>query len=101
MTASELTSAATSTTLRAPPKALMVGQVGAEVVRHVQLEGYFVQAVEQADLALERLRAARFEIVVLDVAVPGMGGARFLETLRADPALANIPVIVTSATDDV
>jgi phosphoserine phosphatase RsbU/P len=101
MTASEMTSAATSTTLRAPPKALMVGQVGAEVIRHVQLEGYFVHTVEQADLALERLRAARFELVVLDVAAPGMGGARFIEALRADPALANIPVIVTSATDDV
>ena len=101
MTASELTAAATSTTLRAPPKALMVGQVGAEVVRHVQLEGYFVQTVEQADLALERLRAGRFELVLLDVAAPGMGGARFIEALRADPALAAIPVIVTSATDDV
>lgn len=102
MTAPGIPSRATSTTLRAPPKALLVGQAGAEaLVRRIQQEGYYVQTAEQADLGLEKLRAARFDLVLLDVAVPGMGGARFIEALRADPALANIPVIVISATDDV
>jgi serine phosphatase RsbU (regulator of sigma subunit) len=93
---------ATSTTLRAPPKALLIGKVGTEaLVGHVQQEGYFVQIAEHATLAMERLRAVRFDLVLLDVAVADMGGARFIELLRADPALANIPVIVTSATNDV
>lgn len=100
MTATDI-SPATSTTLRAPPKALVVGQAGAVVVRAIQGEGYFVQIAEEAQAALEKLRSAKFELVLLDVAVPGMGGAQFVETLRADPALANLPVIVMSTADDV
>jgi phosphoserine phosphatase RsbU/P len=100
MTATDI-SPATSTTLRAPPKALVVGHAGAEVLRAIQGEGYFAVTAEQAETGLEKLRAARFELVLLDVAAAGMGGLRFIETLRADPALANLPVIVMSATDDV
>jgi serine phosphatase RsbU (regulator of sigma subunit) len=93
---------ATSTTLRAPPKALLIGRAGREpLARHVQQEGYFVHTADEADEGLERLRGARFDLVVLDVDAPGMGGARFIETLRADPALTDTPVIVTSAVDDV
>lgn len=95
---------ATSTTLRALANALLVGRAGGDaesLVRRVELEGYYVQTVEHADAALEKLRADRFDLVLLDVEVPGMGGARFVEALRGDPGLANIPVIVISAVDDV
>ncbi len=103
MTRSPTPSRGTSTTLRAPPKALVVGRAGAEaeaLVRHVENEGYFVFAALQADEALARLRAARFDLVLLDVDVPGMGGAQFVEALRGDPELANLPLIAVSASDD-
>lgn len=93
----------TQTTLRALPKALLVGRAGADsdaLMRHVMLEGYLPRTIVQADDALKTLRAERFALVLLDVDVPGMGGPQFVETLRGDPDLANVPVIVTSAVDD-
>jgi len=93
----------TQTTLRALPKALVVGRVGADaapIVRQVEAEGYLVFATPKPDDALGRLRAAKFDLVVLDVDAPGIGGAAFAAALRADEALANVPIIVISATDD-
>jgi serine phosphatase RsbU (regulator of sigma subunit) len=93
---------ATSTTLRAPPKALVVGSANGEaLVRHIQAEGYFVHRSEHAEAGMQKLGAAHFDLVLLDAAVSGMGAAKFIEVLRADPALANIPVLVTSASDDI
>jgi sigma-B regulation protein RsbU (phosphoserine phosphatase) len=93
----------TSTTLRALPKALVVGRTGPEaaaLVRPVEQEGYLVFVAPNADDAFGRLRAAPFDLVVVDVDTPTMGGARFIETLRADEALANVPVLVATATDE-
>lgn len=103
MTRAPTPSRGTQTTLRALPKSLVVGRVGpdaAPLVHHVENEGYLVYAVLQADEALEKLRAEKFDLVVLDADVPGMGGASFVEALRGDPELAHVPVIVTSAVDD-
>ena len=96
----------TQTTLRAPRKGLLVGRSGAdgEALRVLMFEeGYIVEMVEEANKALERLRAVRFEVVLLDAAVRGLAGgaAKFLEALRADPHMANVPVILLSAPDDV
>lgn len=103
MSDSPTPSRGTQTTLRALPRALVVGRAGAEaeaLVRRVEAEGYLVFAALQAAEALERLRAAKFDLVLLDVEAPGMGGAQFIEALRSDPELANVPIIVASATDD-
>ncbi|MEX2177768.1 MAG: SpoIIE family protein phosphatase [Gemmatimonadaceae bacterium] len=96
----------TSTTLRALPKALFVGQFGADaeaLARRVEAEAYLVSAAADADDALQLLRAERHDLVLLNVDVPGMqgGGAQFVETLRGDPELENVPVIVASASDDI
>jgi sigma-B regulation protein RsbU (phosphoserine phosphatase) len=106
MTAPSTLLKGTQTTLRVPRKALLVGRAGADagtLVRHVEQEGYFVWAIAQAGEALERLRAERFDLVLLDVGVPGMdgGGPQFVEAIRLDPHLSNVPVIVISAADDV
>ena len=96
----------TQTTLRALRKGLLVGRSGAdgEALRVLMFEeGYIVEMVEEANKALERLRAVRFEVVLLDAAVRGLAGgaAKFLEALRADPHMANVPVILLSAPADV
>lgn len=93
----------TQTTLRTLPKALVVGRTGADaavLVRPVEQEGYLVFVAAQVDDAFGRLRAAPFDLVIVDVETPGMGGARFVEALRGDDAFANLPVIVVSAADD-
>ena len=46
--------------------------------------------------ALERLREGRFDAITLDILMPGMSGFEVLRTLRADPHLRGIPVVVVS-----
>ncbi|MGI8730931.1 MAG: ATP-binding protein [Solirubrobacteraceae bacterium] len=46
--------------------------------------------------ALARLRAERFDAMTLDVLMPGMSGIEVLEAVRADPELADLPVIFVS-----
>ena len=67
----------------------------------VQREGYGVDTAAPGGAALAKLRAERFDLVVLDVGPRGLDGTRFLETLRNDAELAPVPVIVVSAVEDV
>jgi CheY-like chemotaxis protein len=45
---------------------------------------------------LKLLRARHFDLVVLDVMLPGPSGMEALEAIRADPALKDVPVAILS-----
>jgi two-component system response regulator MtrA len=45
---------------------------------------------------LKLLRARHFDLVVLDVMLPGPSGMDALEAIRADPALRDLPVAILS-----
>jgi DNA-binding response OmpR family regulator len=47
--------------------------------------------------ALDRLRRFQFSALILDVMMPGMNGFDVLRAVRADPALASLPVMVLTA----
>ena len=49
---------------------------------------------------VELVRALHPAIVVLDILLPGMDGWQVLESLKADPATAAIPVMVVSILDE-
>lgn len=57
------------------------------------------EVVEFADgySALEGIRAAPPDLVLLDISLPGMDGMQVLAELRADSELATIPVIALTA----
>ncbi|MFL5843320.1 MAG: ATP-binding protein [Solirubrobacteraceae bacterium] len=63
-----------------------------------RLEPYEVETVmvHTGQEALERLRTGRFDAITLDILMPGMSGFEVLRTLRADPQLRGIPVVVVS-----
>src|ERR1700716_1062808 len=48
---------------------------------------------------LRLLRARHFDLVVLDVMLPGPSGMEALEAIRADPALKGLPVAILSNSD--
>jgi class 3 adenylate cyclase len=65
--------------------------------RNVELLGHRAATAENGRVALEMLRRESFDLVLLDIAMPEMDGFQVLEQLIADPALRDLPVIVTSA----
>jgi len=61
-------------------------------------EGYAVVSVPNGLEALAFLQDHRPQLILLDLGMPIMTGWEFREQQRLDPALADIPVIVMSAT---
>lgn len=89
----------TQTSLRVPPRVLLVGRSvvdAAVLVRKLGSEGYFVVSEVELAQATARLRAGRFEFVLLDVDGAGAGGKEFVEALRGDGQLEGMPVLLMS-----
>jgi sigma-B regulation protein RsbU (phosphoserine phosphatase) len=70
------------------------------LARRLRRQGYTVSLAENGRQALEKLRARRFDLVLLDVIMPEMGGYHVLEKMKTDAVLRHIPVIMISALDD-
>jgi phosphoserine phosphatase RsbU/P len=93
----------TTTALRAPARVLIVGHSAGDreaLKRAVLEEGHIPLVAGEAAEALEKLRAASFDLVLLDAHLPATDGPGFLETLRSDPEGALVPVVVVSAADE-
>ena len=69
------------------------------IVRNLLKElGYTnVDEAEDGSMALAKLRAETFDFVVSDWNMPVMDGLTMLQNIRADPALAKLPVLMVTA----
>jgi PAS domain S-box-containing protein len=62
------------------------------------LSGHWqVETVADGQIALERARATRPDLVITDVMMPGLDGFELLAALRGDPETATFPIIMLSA----
>jgi serine phosphatase RsbU (regulator of sigma subunit) len=68
--------------------------------RRLRKQGHQVEMAEDGKHALEMVRSEPFDLVLLDIMMPEMDGFEVLETLKADPALRHIPVIMISASEE-
>jgi two-component system phosphate regulon response regulator PhoB len=70
----------------------------AELVRYnLTAEGYHVGCTGSGEGAIRLIRSEPFDLVVLDIMLPGMSGIKVAETLRSDPKFLNIPIIMLTA----
>jgi adenylate cyclase len=65
----------------------------------LEIEGYVVGVAGTGEAALEQMGAGNFDLVLLDLFLPGINGFEVLERLRRNPALRHIPVIMLSGDD--
>lgn len=63
--------------------------------------GYDVQAAAGGEEALRRARQEPFDLVLLDINMPGMGGWETLRLMREDEDLAELPVAMFSVKGEV
>ncbi len=59
--------------------------------------GHEVVAVPDGAAAIDACLAQRPDLAVLDVMMPGVSGLDAIRAIRADPALADLPVILLTA----
>lgn len=69
--------------------------------RSLEQQGHTVGLAEDGQQTLDMLRARSFDVVLLDIIMPGMDGYQVLEQIKSDPELRDIPVIVISALDEI
>lgn len=71
------------------------------LARRVRALGHFVEVADSGEAALEAVKRYPFDVILLDIVMPGMNGYEVLRHLKADPGLRSVPVIMISALDEV
>lgn len=66
----------------------------------LQRHGVEVETADSAESALERIHQAPPDAVFMDHTMPGMNGFEALEILKAEPATANIPVVMCTSNEE-
>ncbi|MBA3898106.1 MAG: response regulator, partial [Sphingomonadaceae bacterium] len=92
---------------------LPVGEVRGEVIvvddsrtnlavmgRRLTRMGYAVALVDTGLAALDLVAARRFDLMVLDMTMPGMSGVTVLRELRASPVTGDMPVLMITSRSD-
>lgn len=62
----------------------------------LEKNGYIVDKAQDGIVAMEKIRIARPDCILLDILMPRMGGIEVLEQLHADVSFSSIPVIIIS-----
>lgn len=62
--------------------------------------GYSTIAAPDGEMGLNAIRKEKPALILLDISMPKVDGFDVLETLRQDPELASIPVVIVSVNDD-
>ncbi len=63
-------------------------------------QGYEVDDARNGDAALEKLRSGRFDLVLLDMNLPGMSGLEICHQIRSQSEIAVIMLTVRDSEDD-
>ena len=67
--------------------------------RRLQRQGFEVASASNGTEALQRIDGANFDLVVLDVMMPGISGLEVLKTIRLTRNATQLPVIMATARD--
>lgn len=69
-----------------------------EVIRIIlQKEDVFIEDASDGREALEKVKNNKYDLVILDIVMPGIDGIKVLEEIRSDENTSNLPVIILSA----
>ena len=68
--------------------------------RRLARQGYTVAVAEDGEQALKMIEGQKFDLVLLDIMMPGVSGLQVLEILRQRYSMADLPVIMATAKDE-
>ena len=64
---------------------------------YLEMSGYFVSVAYDGETGLKRIQSEKFDLVILDIMLPGRDGLSILSSLPEDK---DFPIIVVSAKDE-
>lgn len=62
----------------------------------LERNGFTVTTAENGDDAMEKIRADRPELILMDVVMPGANGFQVTRAIARDPELTDVPIIICS-----
>lgn len=71
-----------------------------EFTHLLENHGYKTRHADNGHDAVEMLRGENYDLVVLDLLMPGVDGFEVLGSIKADAALKGLPVMVVTSADD-
>ncbi len=72
-------------------KSITIRSIAESLLRQ---KGYEVSAASEQDKALSSIRESTPDLIFLDYSLPSVGLSIFLQTLKAEPELRNVPVVL-------
>lgn len=85
-----------------PPRLLVIDDEEGNrlwLQRRLGAEGFAIDAVCGGAEGVQRLRERRYDLVLLDLAMPQMDGLSTLDAIKSDPGLAGVPVAMLTASN--
>jgi DNA-binding response OmpR family regulator len=64
---------------------------------NLKKEGFLVDSASDGETALAKIRKGRYDLLILDLMLPGIQGVELCRILRNDPKAAGLPVIMLTA----
>ena len=65
--------------------------------RALEAAGFQVECVDDGGLLIERIRARRPDVLILDIFMPTVDGFEILRRIRAEPDIRDLKVVICSA----
>ena len=59
-------------------------------------EGYEVQLAQTGDLGIQAAKQGGFDLILLDLILPGKSGFEVMEEINMDPTAPKIPILIIS-----
>lgn len=63
----------------------------------LEMEGYVIEKAVDAEQAQEMLKSSTPDLILMDIALPGMDGLTLTRKLKADARLKHVPVVAMTA----
>ena len=67
------------------------------VTYNLKKEGYLVEEAQTGDAALRMVRERPYQLILLDLMLPGLSGMELCRIFKNDPGTAHIPIIMLTA----
>jgi len=95
--------AAAAASPRATPLALVIEDddwIAGQISAQLRAEGFEVMRAATGEEGLVRAAKSCPDLITLDIFLPAMDGWEFMRRLKAEPALADIPVVIVTVSQD-
>jgi phosphate regulon transcriptional regulator PhoB len=67
------------------------------VIYNLKKEGFSVDAASDGETALKKVRKGTYDLIILDLMLPGIQGTELCRFLRNDPKTSGVPIIMLTA----